>query len=72
VNKKKLLNNKFPFTLGNIIIDSELLNNVINEINPETLVEWYCLTQYDLKTMQNRLESYGSSALTPNKPNATF
>lgn len=46
--------------MGNIIIDSELLNNVINEINPETLVEWYCLTQYDIKTMQNRLESYDS------------
>ena len=50
--------NKFPFALGNIIIDSELFNNVVDEINPETLVEWYCLTQNDLKNMRNRLESY--------------
>ena len=55
-----ILNNKFPFTFGSIIIDSELLNNVINEIKPETLVEWYCLTQYDIKIMKNKLENYDS------------
>jgi hypothetical protein len=34
---------------GQIIIHSELFMNVINEIKPETLVEWYCLTRYDIK-----------------------
>jgi hypothetical protein len=35
-----------PFTLS---IDSESLNKVSNKINPEILIECYCLTQHDFK-----------------------
>jgi hypothetical protein len=35
----------------------ELLNKTINEISPETLAEWYNLTQYSLQTIQNKLKN---------------
>ena len=30
-------------------MDTELLHKTLNEISPETLVEWYNLTQYNLQ-----------------------
>jgi hypothetical protein len=39
----------------------ELLNKTINEITPETLVEWYNLTQYNFETIQNKLKSANDS-----------
>jgi hypothetical protein len=30
----------------------------MNEIRPETMVEWYNLAQYNLKTMQDKMENY--------------
>ena len=62
MNKNTILNKLFPFTLGSTIIDPELLNKITNEISPETLLEWYHLTQYYLKSMQNKLENYSDSA----------
>jgi len=38
-------------------MEVELLKKTINEISPETLVEWYNSTQYSLKTIQNKLKS---------------
>ena len=37
-------------------MNTELLRKTLNEITPETLVEWYNLTQYNLETIQNKLE----------------
>jgi len=42
-------------------MEVELLNKTINEINPETLVEWYSSTQYSLQTIQNKLKSADDS-----------
>jgi hypothetical protein len=39
----------------------ELLKKTINEISPETLVEWYMLVQNSSKTMHDKLENYGTS-----------
>jgi hypothetical protein len=39
----------------------ELLNKTINDITPETLVEWHNLTQYNLETIQNKLKSANGS-----------
>jgi hypothetical protein len=39
----------------------EVLNKTINEISPETLVEWYNRTQYSLHTIQNKLKSADDS-----------
>jgi len=39
----------------------ELSNKTINEISPETLVEWYNLTQYSLQTIQNKLKNTNDS-----------
>jgi len=39
----------------------ELLNKTIDEINPETLVKWYNLTQCSLRTIQNKLKSTDDS-----------
>jgi hypothetical protein len=48
----------FPLTLGSLIIDAGLIDKIMNEIKPETMVEWYNLAQYDLKTTQDKLEYY--------------
>ena len=50
-----LTNMLFPLTLGNVIIDVGLLDKIMNEISPETMVEWYNLAQYNLKAMQDKL-----------------
>ena len=39
----------------------ELLNKTIDEITPETLVEWYNLTQYNLETLHNKLKKANDS-----------
>jgi hypothetical protein len=48
----------FPFTLGTLIIDVGLIDKIMNEIKPRTMFEWYNLAQYNLKTMQDKLENY--------------
>jgi hypothetical protein len=59
MNKNILITNMlFPFTLGSLIIDDGLLDKFMNEISPETMVEWYNLVQYNFKTMQDKLENY--------------
>jgi hypothetical protein len=33
----------------------------MNEIRPETMVEWYNFAQYNLTTMQDKLENHNTS-----------
>jgi hypothetical protein len=48
----------FPFTLGSLLIDVGLIDKIVNEIKPQTMVEWYNSAQDNLKTMQDKLENY--------------
>lgn len=38
-------------------MDIKLLNKTINEITPETLVEWYNVAHQNLETIQNKLKN---------------
>ena len=42
-------------------MNTELLHKTLNEISPETLVEWYNLTKYNLQTLQKLLENANDS-----------
>ena len=42
-------------------MNTELLLKTLSEISPETLVEWYNLAQYNLETIQNKLENANES-----------
>ena len=42
-------------------MNTELLRKTLNEISPETLVELYNLTQYNLETIQNKSEKVNES-----------
>jgi 5-methylcytosine-specific restriction endonuclease McrBC regulatory subunit McrC len=43
-------------------MNTELLRKTLNEISPETLVEWHNLAQYNLQTIQNKLENANEAA----------
>jgi uncharacterized membrane protein len=60
MNKNVLIqtNMLFPFTLGSLITDVGLIDKIMNEIKPETMVEWSNSAQYNLKTMQDKLKNY--------------
>ena len=45
----------------NIVLGSELLNKTMNEINSETLTEWYILARNSLKPVEHKLESFNST-----------